>query len=145
MQHFCSPRISSVTPDRLRAAICPFISSKLARGFTEGSMGQPPRGESHLSCQLVWKDPLSHPKNPRLKCNRPPPFRHSPHRFPISHPTHPPRPYSRQPPGLLDPSPPERCPETWVTDGDSWWTSQDPSYEGIGQPSPRVSQNWGSS
>lgn len=40
MQHFCSPRISSVTPDRLRAAICPFISSELTRAFAEGSMGQ---------------------------------------------------------------------------------------------------------
>lgn len=40
MQHFCSPRISSVTPDRLRAAICPFISSELSQAFAEGSMGQ---------------------------------------------------------------------------------------------------------
>lgn len=29
-------------------------------------------------------------KKPRLMCNRPPSFRHSPHRFPIPHPTHPP-------------------------------------------------------
>lgn len=28
------------------------------------STWQPPRGENHLSCQLVWKDPLSHPKTP---------------------------------------------------------------------------------
>lgn len=74
------------------------------------------------------------PKNPRLMCNRLPSFRRSPHRFPISHPTPlPPHLYRRHPPGLLDPSPLERCPETWVMDGDSWWTSQNPSYEGPGQ------------
>lgn len=39
MQHFCSPRISTVTPDRPRAAICPLISSKLTRGFLWGING----------------------------------------------------------------------------------------------------------
>ncbi len=96
------------------------------------STWQPPREKATFMPSCMEGSPLP-PKPPRLMCNRPPPSDVRPIGSQFLTRPHPPRPYCLQPPGLLDPSPLKRCPETWVMDGDSWWTSQDPSYEGIGQ------------